>query len=151
MRVRLAAAAPLLAAGLLLWGCDRAGGQPGGSTPYNPVATVDDIMEAIVIPSSQAVFDAVVYSNGELVQAPRNDEDWSALRIHALGVAEAGNLLMMPPRARDGDWTTLARALNERAIAAADAARTKDVDALLAAGGELYNVCAACHEKYIPQ
>ena len=54
------------------------------------VATVDQVMDAIVIPSSQALFDAVVYENGELVQSPKNDDDWFRLQMHALAVAEAG-------------------------------------------------------------
>jgi hypothetical protein len=108
-------------------------------------------MDAIVIPSSQAIFDAVVYSNGELVEAPQTDSDWAALRIHALGVAEAGNLLMMAPRVKDtGDWITFSRTMNDQAMVVAAAAEKKDLDGFLKAGGELYNSCTQCHEKYIP-
>src|SRR5688572_15062944 len=31
--------------------------------PYRVVASIDEVMDAIVIPSSQIIFDAVVYSN----------------------------------------------------------------------------------------
>ena len=121
---------------------------PSG-TPFLPIATVDQIMDAIVVPSSQAIFDAVVYSNGTLVQAPANDDDWFKLRMQALSVAEAGNLLVMPTRARDAEWVRMARAMTERAAAAAEAAEAKDLDRLLETGSQLYGTCTGCHMKYL--
>jgi hypothetical protein len=151
---RLLTAASLLLAGAMTAQCNREGTAPAagdGQPSFRPVATVDEVMDAIVVPSSQTIFDAVVYSNGELVQAPKTDNDWAALRIHALSVAEAGNLLMMPPRAKDNaDWLKMSRDLNDRAMDVAAAAEKKDLDGLLKAGGEMYNSCTACHEKYIP-
>jgi hypothetical protein len=142
--------AAVLLACLLTVHCSRGPSALEGEPPLKPVATVDELMDAIVIPSSQAIFDAVVYSNGELVKAPQSDDDWFRLRIHALAVAEAGNLLMLPPRAKDGgDWMKMALALNDRAIVVAKAADAKDLDALLKAGGQMYNTCTACHEKYV--
>ena len=147
---RLVTTTSLLFAGMLVAQCSRTPAQPEGQPSFKPVATVDEVMDGIVIPSSQAIFDAVVYSNGELVQSPKTDDDWFNLRIHALAVAEAGNLLMMPPRAKDnGDWMKVALALNDAAMMVARAAEKKDTDALLEAGGEMYNACTACHEKFI--
>ena len=126
-------------------------GGTAGDAAYQPVASIDELMDAIVIPSSQALFDAVVYDNGVLTQAPKTDDDWFRLRMHAVAVAEAGNLLMMPPRARDaGDWQTMSRALTESAVKVAKAADAKDVDGILAAGGEMYAACVGCHRKYLP-
>ena len=152
---RVLGAASLLFATALVAQCNRGGEEtqatPGGQAQFKPVATVDEVMDAIVIPSSQAIFDAVVYSNGELVTSPQTDDEWFNLRIHAIGVAEAGNLLMMSPRAKDnGDWMKMSGDLNDKAMAAAAAAEKKDLDALLKAGSEMYNACTACHEKYIP-
>ena len=131
-----------------LWSCR---GGAGGSTAYRPVASVDEVMDAIVIPSSQALFDAVVYDNGVLTQAPKTDDDWFRLRMHAVAVAEAGNLLQMPPRAKDaGDWQTMSRALTESAAKVAQAAEAKDIDRLLATGGEMYAACTSCHRQYLP-
>jgi cytochrome c556 len=128
------------------------GGAAGEQVEYQPVATIDQVMDAIVIPSSQAVFDAVIYDNGVLTQAPKVDDDWFALQMHALAIAEAGNLLLMPPRARDtGDWPAMSRALTETAAKVAKAAAAKDIDGVLATGGEMYAACAACHRKYLPQ
>ena len=152
MRIRATPSATVVCTAMLIARCGGSATPEGGTgqPPFNPVATVDEVMDAIVTPSSQAIFDAVVYSNGELVQAPKSDNDWFTLRIHALGVAEAGNLLMMAPRAKDdGDWMTLSRGLNDRAMAVAAAAERKDVDRLLNAGGDLYSSCEACHDKYV--
>jgi hypothetical protein len=127
----------------------------GGAEPppsYRPVATVDQVMDGIVIPSSQAIFDAIVYENGVLVQTPKVDDDWFRLQMHALAVAEAGNLLLMPGRVKDtGDWQTMAHALTDSAVKVAQAAEAKDVDRMLATGGELYSACVGCHQKYVPE
>jgi hypothetical protein len=116
---------------------------------FKPVATVDQIMDAIVIPSSQALFDSVVYVNGELTQSPKTDDDWFSLRMQAIAVAEAGNLLVMPPRARDADWIALANALTDAAMRVEQAADAKSVELMLQTGGELYTACTNCHEKYL--
>jgi hypothetical protein len=130
-------------------GCGNGAGDPAAR--FKPVATVDQIMDAIVIPSSQAIFDAVVYSNGELTESPKTDDDWFAIQMHAMAVAEAGNLLLIPPRAQDtGDWSTFARGMNDEAVTVAKAAEAKDIDRLLDAGGKLYSSCTACHAKYLP-
>jgi cytochrome c556 len=148
---RLATAAPLVISLVLTAGCAR-DATSEGQPPYKPVASIDQIMDSIVIPSSQAIFDAVVYSNGELVAAPKGDDQWHALHMHALAVAEAANLLMMAPRAKDnGEWMKMAAAMNEQAVVTARAAEKKDLDGLLKAGSDLYDSCTACHRKYIPE
>jgi cytochrome c556 len=118
---------------------------------FVPVASVDGIMDALVIPSSQALFDAVVYVNGEVERAPASDQDWHALQMHALAVAEAGNLLLMPPRAKDGAvWADAANAMTRAAAAASDAAVRHDLDGVLKAGSDLYTSCTDCHRTYLP-
>ena len=127
-------------------------GVEGAAAQMKPVATVDQIMDAIVIPSSQAIFDAVVYENGALVQSPKSDDDWFRLQMHALAVAEAGNLLQMPPRAKDsGDWAAMSAALTDAAVVVAKAAESKDTERLLASGSQMYTACTSCHRKYIPE
>ena len=128
--------------------CSRA---PQGPPQLTPFATVGEIMDGIVIPDSQAIFDAVAYENGQLTRAPRNDDEWHRLKVRALAVAEAGNLLMMAPRAKDSDeWMTLSRQMGRNAAAVARSADAADVEQVLLAGGELYETCTACHAKYLP-
>jgi hypothetical protein len=128
----------------------------GRETPdanaYRPVASVDEVMDAIIIPASETVFDAVVYENGALVQSPKTDDDWFRVRMGALAVAEAGNLLMMPGRAEDTEeWVTFSRAMVDSAETVARAAESHDVDRVLQTGGEMYRACAGCHQKYLPK
>lgn len=155
MRHYRARPTPALATGLaivlLLFvtdGCTSRGAEP--ESGIEAVATLDEVMDAIVIPSSQAIFDAVVYEDGKLVAAPKNDEDWHVVRMHALASAEAANLILMAPRAKDGgEWVKRSQEFRRASLAAADAAREKSIDRLLTAGGELYNTCTSCHRQYL--
>ena len=65
-------------------------------------------------------------------------------------VAESGNLLRMPGYAADdGDWMEYSAALVGAGEKAREAAMQQDADALFQAGANLYNVCLACHNRYI--
>ena len=84
--------------------------RPGG----RPVATVQDLMLAMVDPSSDVVFEAVsttISIRGQETKTPKNDHEWAVVRNNALTLVEAGNLLMMPGR----------RIASPASIAAADA------------------------------
>jgi cytochrome c556 len=117
---------------------------------FTPVATVGQVMAAMVIPASQALFDSVVYVNGELTQSPKTDDDWFQLQLKAIAVAEAGNLLLMAPRAKDAsDWVALSKAMTTAAARVEQAADAKSIDLMLQTGGELYDACTNCHQKYL--
>lgn len=131
-------------------GCGGAPSADSGGAVFSPVATVDEVMDAIVIPSSQALFDSVVYVNGELAQSPTTDDEWFRLRMHAIAVAEAGNLLLMPPRSKGEEaWVRSAKALTSAASRAAEAASAKNLDLMLQTGSEIYAACTSCHETYL--
>jgi hypothetical protein len=130
--------------------CGR--GPAEGQSAQTAFASTREIMDGIVIPYSQAIFDAVAYENAKLTRAPRNDDEWHRLYVQALAVAEAGNLLMIDGRAKDQrDWIELAHQMSLKAAAVAKGASLKDVDRVLEAGGELYETCTACHAKYVTQ
>jgi hypothetical protein len=74
---------------------------PSRPTTFRPVATVQDLMLALVDPSSDVVFAAVattISTRGLETKAPRNDNEWAVVRNHALTLIEAGNLLTMGGR-----------------------------------------------------
>jgi hypothetical protein len=130
--------------------CGR--GADEGRSAVTAFATTAEIMDGIVIPFSQAIFDAVAYENAQLTRAPRNDDEWHRLYVQALAVAEAGNLLMIDGRAKDQrEWIALAHEMSLKAAAVAKGASLKNVDRVLEAGGELYETCTACHAKYVTQ
>ena len=111
-------------------------------------------MTGMVDPSVDVVWASVAITidrTGEHDERPKNDAEWVNVQNHAMIVAEAANLLMVAPRARDnGDWMTLSRTLREAAAKAYEAALKHDADALLSIGGEIYDACAGCHKKYVP-
>ena len=109
-----------------------------------PVGTMSQLMVDIIYPASDAIFYA-----GRTT--PLSTKDWEDLQRNALMVAEAGNLLMMPNRARDKDmWMKDARLLVDAGAAAYKAAKAKNLDAVLALNEQLYNACVYCHEDYRP-
>ena len=117
---------------------------------YQPVATVEQIMEASVEPTSNAVFDAAAWVNGVQVGGPRTDDDWKMVEANALMLAEAGNLLLMGSRAKDQvGWVTRTQAMMDAANEAARAAQAKNTDAIFNAGTTIYRACLGCHLQYI--
>lgn len=113
--------------------------------PFQPVATISEIMVAIILPYS----DALLYIERN---PPKNDRDWEALRMQALMLAESGNLLMMKGRAKDQrQWTKDARLLVEAGIAAVKATRAKDMQAVLGLNEQIVNSCIICHTQFRPR
>jgi prophage DNA circulation protein len=112
-------------------------------TPLKPIATVRHIMMALTVPSSDAIFDAAS-------ETPKTDQGWTKVGTSALVLAEAGNLLMIGPRAKDKDrWMRMARAQVDAAETVMKAAAAKDADALSKTGDALYETCDACHTRYM--
>jgi len=111
---------------------------------YQPVGSMSQLMVNIIYPTSDAIF----YIDRAV---PKNDVDWNAFKTQALMLAESGNLLMMPGRARDqGDWIKDSKLLVDVGAAAYKAAQAKDVEAIRGLSDQLYESCVKCHEQYRP-
>jgi hypothetical protein len=127
--------------------------EPPQSSPYQATASLHDFMVWGLEPAADVLWDSagyVVTVDGEQDLQPTTDEGWASVRNSATVVAESGNLLMMPGyRADTEDWMEYARGMVDAGIAAREAAQAHDADALFDAGGQLYNVCRACHNRYI--
>jgi len=127
--------------------------QPEDATPFNPVTTTLELMQTVMVYAAEDYWDSVqvtVDENGVTEHAPQTDDEWDRVRAAALMVAESGNLLLMPPRMVDNRaWTFFSRQLTEAGVEAAAAAAAHDVDRVFAAGEQIYNVCVACHTRYI--
>jgi hypothetical protein len=151
---------------------------PAAPAPdFRPTATVKDIMDALIDPSADVLWGSVEIVStlqGTAEKAPRTDEDWLALRRHAIGLVEASNLLLVQgrrvarPGERSGDpaidlqpdqiealirrdpqpWIALAHGLHDAALESLKAIDAKDKTALLYAGGSLDRACENCHVKY---
>jgi cytochrome c556 len=138
----------VVASTLLMGGCSGAPEptqQAAAPQPaFKPVGTVMQIMEAVIIPSSNAIWNVPA-------AAPKNDEEWASVRNSALALAESGNLLMIGDRAKDQDaWMKAAQTLVDAGTTAFQAAEAKDPDAVAAAGDAIYNACEGCHMQYPP-
>jgi hypothetical protein len=150
MRRHLIPLASLVLTVITICSSVQCGSTAQSESRFQPVATIDQLMDGIVAPASEALFDAVVYSNGRVEHAPATEDDWLRLQTQALVVAEAGNLLVMPSRAKDeGNWLTLSRAMTDEAVNVARAAEAKDVERVLQTGSALYRTCVACHRQYL--
>jgi hypothetical protein len=132
-------------------------------------------MEGEVDPAADALWDSVAVimsASGTEERQPRTDAEWKAVRLQALQLIEATNLLSMPGR-RVGTGSTppgpgelppaerqrrvdadheafvgFATVLREAARAALAAIDARDPQRLMDAGGTLDTACEACHLAY---
>jgi hypothetical protein len=133
-----------------------AGAAMAQAPTFQPVATVLQIMQGIVVPNSDAIFKVAT-------AAPKTDAEWAAVQNSAVTLAEAGNLLMIPGRAAvlkplidadlkagNGLWVKNAKALTAMSAKAFLAANAKDAKALATIGDDVEETCENCHAKYHP-
>src|SRR5215813_9998077 len=171
--------AVVLSAVCLLAGCSKPAPDPPpppAAPPYHPVATIREVMNSVIDPNVDVVWNAVktdIDHGKQIEHAPANDEEWAAVRHSALTVAEGANLLMMPrPVAPPGSgslspgielapdqvralidkspsgWNQFARALQDSLQPALDAIDKKDKQALFEAGDKIDEVCESCHQVF---
>ena len=131
-------------------GCTR-GPQP---PPFRPVADNKTLMASVVEKQANIVWESVATidtAEGTEERQPHTDAEWANIRDAAVNITEAGNLLMMVPRAQDGDeWMKSSAALieqGERMITAIDRRNPKDV---FDVGADMYEACVHCHTRYMP-
>ena len=141
-----------LTACLALAGCTPAPESSEPATPFNPVLDDHQLMNWVMDPMADVIWGSagsVITIDGEQDLAPVDDAGWAEVRNAAAAITESGNLLMLPGRSQGADWNEFSAGIvtiGERAIAAAEA---QDADALFDIGGQLYNVCVACHQIYM--
>jgi len=117
------------------------------------VATVKQIMQGVVSPAANIVFESV----GTVVSAagieefqPETDEEWDIVESNAAVLIESAALLMSGDRAVDRqEWATQSQALADAAGILLEAARAHDRDKVLEHGETLYRSCDACHRTYM--
>ena len=137
---------------VLLAGCAALPPSTLDAPPFKPVVTVKQLMEWILDPAADVIWDSVksiITENSTKEIEPRTDDEWATVRTGAATVAESGNLLMMQGRARGGQqWMAAAQRLIDTGNSALKAAEARDAGALLNAGGEIYDACIACHRRF---
>jgi len=178
-RHRHAAAAVALMVASLLTGCAAPAPEapPPGDAPYRPVASIREVMNSVIDPSIDIVWNSVatIIDDGRMTdRAPATDEDWAEVRRHALIVSEAANLLLMPSRPvappgtgalapgielepeeiralidknRDG-WNFYVQQLQDAMAPALAAIEAKDSQALFDIGEKIDTTCENCHQVF---
>ena len=159
------------------------GAAPVGATPLaataaavQPVATIQELMQAEVDASADSIWDAVetiTTQAGEEHKQPRTAAEWQEVRRKAIVLIEAANLLTVENRklanaefpaeaAGALDSVEIARriaasrpAFNQYALTLRQTAQTlltaidaKDPKQVVAAGGVLDEVCESCHMTF---
>jgi hypothetical protein len=93
---------PIVAAFLLpLAACSQQQTAAPAESPYRPVATIQELMDAEVDPAADALWGAVGFfatAKGTEDRQPRTDADWEKVKHLAITLVEATNLLAIPGR-----------------------------------------------------
>ena len=117
-------------------------------------ADVKAQMAQHVQPTAQVYWEAVQYisdEQGAREIVPTTDEEWNRTVEAARTLRTLAETLKQPEYAADRgtDWQDFAQGMVEASSMAEAAARSRQPDKVLEAGGVLYNVCSACHEVYL--
>lgn len=165
----------LVIGGALLGACQNES-KPAASPEslYRPRATVAEIMESIVVPASDVIWNATAYdisAEGIKDFSPKTDEDWERVEWAGVALAEGLNSLLIPGRrvAPPGTvsespeyelnpeqvgellqkepqvWVGFVHGLDDTVQEIQQAIRDRDLKALNEAGGALDEVCENCH------
>jgi hypothetical protein len=167
---------PLALAGCIVSACSTP--KAAESVPdIAPAFTIRDIMQSMVGPRADSIWNAVAVSvteKGPETKAPKNDEEWANLRYEAVTLSEAMNSILAPGRevAKPGEqakdpkaelnpeqiemlinqdrasWAKLAHDLQGAVMLAIKAIDAKDAEALSNAGGGIDTACETCHKEY---
>lgn len=83
---------------------------------------------------------------------PTDDAGWANAESAAFTLAESANALLMPgrPRSADRDWVEFSHMLYDSAKKAQEMALARDKQGFFDAGGEIYQSCTSCHNRYLP-
>jgi hypothetical protein len=173
----------LTGCGPLVGGAERASAATANGTsrhpdpmPFEVTASIQELMRYEVDPSADAIWEAAgstLTREGLVEKRPRSDEEWKALRQHAVVLLEATNLLAIPGRRvalkefpsdgpgvfssqeiqselarRQQEFDGFAQGLRASGRRVLSAIDSRDVDALLKEGAEMDGACEACHRSF---
>jgi len=168
----------LIATLLILSACNEPSAQVKVEpSVFKPTATVQEIMQSVIDPNIDAVWNSVATIStkaGVEERAPKTEDEWREIKQHAIVVAEASNLLLIEGRqvAANGastsshavelspddiakgiqshrpDFIRHANDLHAAAQEAIDAINHKDTQRLVQAGGHIDQACEQCHVQF---
>lgn len=128
---------------------------PPAPPPFQPTANMKDLMLNVLDPAADGIWESVgtiMDQSGTYERFPQTDDEWAVVRMHAIQLAESGNLLLLPSRTGGSEeWIAQARALIDVSNRAITIIEKKDKDALFTVGGDIYDVCTNCHRQFAQQ
>jgi hypothetical protein len=117
-----------------------------------PALSVNELMVTLIDNASHVLWD--VEKKGF---EPKDDADWIEVEDHAMQLAAAATLLQLggtgPSDAvwvQSPNWLRDARLMGEAGRAAHDAAKSRNLAAVVKANGELVATCEGCHKEFKP-
>jgi cytochrome c556 len=175
VRIYLSLAALILIA--MIRGASATQQTPRPADPYRPTATIKEIMDTMIDPSADFLWEAVsvTIDAGAITRhQPRTEADWAQLKQRAVTLMEASNLLLIPGRrvAKPGDksenpgielgpdeiealiaknpasWTNFSHGLHDAAKQMLEAIEARNVEKVSDLGGVLDHACENCHLKF---
>jgi hypothetical protein len=160
----IATAAIAVSAGVLLSaGCgsgsaspdDAVRPAPAGAASNSRISTPVSInaqMVSIVDHAAHGLWDAERED-----KAPRTQADWESIAEHAIQMAAAGALIVLPASGtndlaltQEPEWSKWARAMSDAGLAAFTASQDQNLAGLVAANSRLVESCESCHQRYKP-
>jgi cytochrome c556 len=117
-----------------------------------PEVSINEVMVALVDHAGHNLWD--VEKEGK---APKTDADWQNVWEHAVQIVAAGPAITVggtgPSDAvwvKSPSWHTYAQRMSDAGVAARNAAKSKNFDALVTANGQLVDSCEGCHKEFKP-
>ena len=117
-----------------------------------PRVSVNALMVTMIDNSGHVLWDAEKEAG-----APKDNADWLELEDHATQLAAAGTLVQLGGTGqadmgwiRQVGWKENADHMTDAALAALNAAKSRNMPALVEANGKLVESCESCHKAFKP-
>lgn len=128
----------------------------GAPADFDTTMSRQQVIKNVIDPAAVALWTRVEMNStddGPPFITPKTEEDWAKAEHEAATVAEGGNMLLLPGRGMklgraDGDWARFSHAMTKKALEVKAATAARDGEKMFKAGGELYQICTDCHQKY---
>jgi cytochrome c556 len=124
--------------------------QPAPTT--KPEVSINAVMVGLVDHAAHNLWD--VERPG---RAPKTDAAWMTVQEHAVQIAAAGPAIGVGGTGptdtawvKTPSWHVHAQRMSDAGVAALNAAKDKNLEALVAANGQLVETCEACHKEFKP-
>ena len=124
---------------------------PKSVSALTPPFSINEMMVEIVDHPGELLWEI------EKGHTPKTVEDWYELENHAIALAGAATLIQLggtgPEDAKwasQPEWRRSAQQLATAALTARQAAKGRNLAALIVANGQIVDACESCHNKFKP-